>query len=62
MVELRGREVRLSELRNQGNRMKVKAGSQIKMQGNDYPMPSDESNFRISSDTICSYLKSNDTI
>ena len=62
MVELRGREVRLSNLRAQGNTMKVKAGAQIKMQGNDYPMPSDESNFRISNDVICSYLKSNDII
>ena len=41
MVELRGREVRLSNVDSPNNQLRVKSGSAVLMQGGDFERPKD---------------------
>lgn len=53
MVEIRGRQVRVSDFKEKGNVLRLKSGSQIKMCGGKWPLNSDAAELRISSDQIC---------
>lgn len=60
MVELRGREVRMSKADSPNNQLRVKSGSAVIMQGGDFERASDTETFRINNEAILRYLKLND--
>jgi pyruvate kinase len=62
MIEIRGRQVRVSDFKEKGNIVRLKSGSQIKMCGGKWPLNSDAAELRISSDQVCRYLKANDLV
>jgi pyruvate kinase len=47
MVELRGREIRISKILEASNQMKIRAGSIVNLIAGQYDQPSDANNFRI---------------
>jgi pyruvate kinase len=62
MVEIRGREVRISHNEEKGNILKVRTGSTVKMFGGEFEKPSDTINFRVNSDYFQRYMRPNDMI
>ena len=62
MIEVRGRQVRVSDIKDKSNQLRLKSGSKIKMVGGKWPMSSSIEELRISSDAVCKMLKANDLI
>ena len=62
MVECRGREVRISQLAEGVETIRIRSGSVVEMYGEDFDLPSDAQTFRINCNTIQRYLKPNDVI
>ena len=62
MVELRGREVRLSHINDKSGFLRIRSGSTVNMFGGSFHLASDPLNFRISSENIHRYLKPNDVV
>lgn len=62
MLELRGREVRVSHAANANNTLRCKSGSTVLMCGGEFDKPSDVETFRINNETVLRYLKNNDVI
>lgn len=62
MVEIRGREIRMSHNVEKGNVIKVRTGSTAKMLGGEYDKPSDAITFRVNSDNFQRYMRPNDII
>ncbi len=60
MVEIRGREVRLSHNADKSGVIRVRSGSQVTMVSGQFEQASDASVFRISNDDIHRHLKPND--
>eukprot|EP00355_Strombidium_rassoulzadegani_P002942 CAMPEP_0168613124 /NCGR_PEP_ID=MMETSP0449_2-20121227/3287_1 /TAXON_ID=1082188 /ORGANISM="Strombidium rassoulzadegani, Strain ras09" /LENGTH=566 /DNA_ID=CAMNT_0008653743 /DNA_START=15 /DNA_END=1715 /DNA_ORIENTATION=- len=60
MVELRGREIRLSHCRE--DEIKVRSGTTVSLYTNEFHLPSDMNTFRVSSETVNRYLKPNDVV
>jgi pyruvate kinase len=52
MVEIRGREIRMSYNVEKGKVIKVRTGSTAKMFGGEYDKPSDAITFRLNSDNF----------
>jgi pyruvate kinase len=61
-VELRGREVRLSNIAEKDGTVRVRSGSVVEMIGGEFHIPSDSTKFRINCDSMQRYLKPNDVI
>jgi len=62
MVELRGREIRISKIMDANNQMKIRAGSIVNLISGQYDQPSDANNFRINTAEMQKVLKPNDVI
>jgi pyruvate kinase len=62
MVELRGREIRISKILDASNQMKIRAGSIVNLIAGQYDQPSDANNFRINTSEMQKVLKPNDVI
>lgn len=62
MLELRGREVRISHVANANGTLRCKSGSSVLICGGEFDKPSDVENFRINNETVLRYLKNNDVI
>ena len=62
MVEIRGREIRMSHNVEKGKVIKVRTGSTAKMFGGEYDKPSDSITFRVNSDNFQRYMRPNDII
>ena len=62
MVELRGREIRISKIMEASNQMKIRAGSIVNLIAGQYDQPSDANNFRINTSEMQKVLKPNDVI
>ena len=60
MVELRGREIRLSHSKEE--LIKVRSGTTVSLYTNEYHLNSDMNTFRVSSETVNRYLKPNDVV
>lgn len=60
MLELRGREIRISKIAE--GQMRIRSGSIVEMIGGAYDQPSTSSCLRISNDAIQRYLKPNDVV
>lgn len=62
MLELRGREVRISHAASSNNTIRCKSGNSVLISGGEFDKPSDAENFRINNETVLRYLKNNDVI
>ena len=62
MVEIRGREVRMSHNTDKSGQLRVRSGSTVIMSSGAFEQPSDATNFRINSEEIIRYLKPNDVV
>lgn len=60
MVELRGRELRISHNESKDGLIRVRSGTQVLMVTGQYDQPSDATTFRINNEEILRYLKPND--
>lgn len=60
LVEIRGREVRMSHIAEKTGTVRVRKGTAVTMCGGQYEQASDASTFRIKNDDIEKYLKPND--
>jgi hypothetical protein len=52
MIEIRGREIRMSHNVEKGKVIKVRTGSTAKMFGGEFDKPSDAITFRVNSDNF----------
>ena len=52
MLELRGREVRISDLADPKGEVRVRSGATVNMLGGEFHLPSDAQNLRINCDFI----------
>ena len=52
MVELRGRELRISNIADASGTMRIRSGSIVEMVGGQYDQPSTSSSLKINSDII----------
>ena len=62
MLEVRGREIRISQFNDPKGEVRVRSGASVKMTGGEYHIASDANNLRISCDIIQNHLKPNDVI
>lgn len=62
MLELRGREVRISHASTPNGIIRCKSGSSVFMSGGQFDKPSDNENFNINNEYVLRYLKNNDVI
>ena len=62
MLELRGREIRISHFNDGKQEVRVRSGATVKMTGNDPSAPSEANHLRINCDFIQNHLKPNDVI
>lgn len=62
MIELRGREIRLSHINDKSGVLRIRSGSTVNMFGGSFHLASDPLNFRISSEIIHRHLKPNDVV
>lgn len=60
LVEIRGREIRISHTTDKSGMIRIRSGSAITMCAGQYDQPSDASVLRINNDDIQRYLKPND--
>jgi pyruvate kinase len=60
MVEIRGREIRISHNVDKSGVLRVRSGSQVTMVSGQFEQASDASVFRINNEEIQRYLKPND--
>ena len=62
MLELRGREIRISHIGDASGTMRIRSGSIVEMIGGAYHQPSSASSFKINCESIQRYLKPNDVV
>ena len=61
MLEIRGREIRISNFADGKGEIRVRSGSSVKMTGGEFHLPSDALNLRINCDFIQNHLKPKNT-
>lgn len=62
MLEVRGREMRISCFDDPKGEVRVRSGSNVKMTGGEFHLPSNATHLRINCDFIQNHLKPNDVI
>jgi len=62
MLELRGREIRISKIADPSGSMRIRSGSIVDMIGGAYNQPSSSSSLKINCEVIQRYLKPNDVV
>lgn len=62
MLELRGREIRISDFSDPKGEVRVRSGATVKMTGGESHLPSEPNHLRINCDFIQNHLKPNDVI
>lgn len=62
MLELRGREIRISHISDASGSMRIRSGSIVEMIGGAYHQSSSASSLKINCDSIQRYLKPNDVV
>lgn len=63
MLEVRGREIRISHCNEKNGTMRIRSGSIVQLScGNPNNLPSEPNHFRINCNDIIRYLKPNDVV